>query len=67
MDGKKFWKSKLFWVGLFTTFLGIIPLFNQFVQVVAPDKIVLVDAIGVLVAGIITIVLRIWFTDQPIV
>ena len=66
METKKFWESKIFWIGAIVTLLGIIPLVNQFLGVVAPETIVVADATGVLIAGVATVIMRIWFTDQPI-
>lgn len=66
MDTKKWYQSKLVWLGVLTTLLGIFPLVNVYIHAVAPGAELVVEATGAFLAGIITVVLRIWFTDTGI-
>lgn len=60
------YSSKIVWLGVISTLLGIIPLVNELVRVVAPGAIVTVDAVLALIAGVATVVARIWFTNSNI-
>ena len=67
MDDKiKWYEAKLVWVGIIMTVLGILPLVNVFVQVVAPQAVTVVEAVCALVAGILTVVWRVWSTNTRI-
>jgi hypothetical protein len=65
-DAKKWYQSKVVWLGVLTTLLGVFPLINEYVKVIAPAALITVEASLTLIAGIVTVILRIWFTDQPI-
>ena len=59
---KKWYESKLVWLGVIQTVIGVLGLLATFLEVgdfAAP-------AVGALVIGALTVVLRIWFTDTPI-
>jgi hypothetical protein len=66
MQSKPWYQSKIVWLGILTTLLGVFPLVNEYVKIVAPAAVIVVDATLVLVAGIVTAVIRIWFTDTAI-
>jgi hypothetical protein len=56
------YKSKIVWLGVILTILGILPLVQSLLTqaVIAPADFV---ALG---GGILAVILRIWFTDAPI-
>ena len=56
------YKSKLTWLGVIMTLLGVLPLVQSLLAqtVIAPADFV------ALFGGILTVVLRVWFTDAPI-
>jgi hypothetical protein len=59
---KKWYESKLVWLGVIQTVIGILGLLATFLEVgdfAAP-------AVVALVIGALTVVLRIWFTDTAI-
>jgi hypothetical protein len=62
MDTKKWYLSKLTWVGIIITFQGIVPiaidLLNK-ASVSPADFLVALSGVG-------TVILRIWFTDTTI-
>ena len=62
MQGKPWYTSKLIWLGVVTTLVGSLDLVARLLQQVqvTPSDIVL------LASGILTVVLRVWFTEQPI-
>jgi hypothetical protein len=66
MDTKKWYESKLVWLGIITTVLGCLPLIGVYVQAIAPEVALIVDATIALIAGILTVILRVWFTDTSI-
>jgi hypothetical protein len=60
---KPFYLSKLVWLGIVQTLLGALTVIADFMQsgkAFDPLGIVLI------VSGILTVVLRIWFTNVPI-
>jgi len=67
INTKPWYKSKIVWAGVVVTLLGIFPLVNIFVRAVAPQVVSLTEAIIALVAGILTVIWRIWFTDSQVV
>ena len=59
---KKWYESKLVWLGVIQTLIGILGLVATFLEAgnfTAP-------AVVMLVIGALTVVLRVWFTDVPI-
>jgi hypothetical protein len=66
MNTIKWYQSKLVWLGLLTTLLGVFPLVNEYVKIIAPAALVTVEASLTLVAGIVTVILRVWFTNTQI-
>jgi hypothetical protein len=63
---KKWYESKLVWLGIFTTMLGVLPVVFDFVKGVQPDLASILDSLFVMISGIVAVVIRIWFTDKPI-
>ena len=62
IDGKPWYKSKLVLIGILQTVIGALSLVADLLgksQITAQD-------ITLLSVGILTVILRIWFTDQPI-
>jgi hypothetical protein len=66
MDTKPVLASKIVWLQIVVLLTGIIPLMGTFLKVVLPDEVVIIDASIALVAGILTIVARVWFTDTTL-
>ncbi len=60
---KPFYLSKLVWLGIIQTVLGALAVVSEFLQSGKP-----IDPLGIIliVSGILTAVLRIWFTDTPV-
>jgi antibiotic biosynthesis monooxygenase (ABM) superfamily enzyme len=63
---KPWYQSKLVWTGVLTTILGIAPLVATYVKLISPGAAMIADATVVLVSGIVTVILRVWFTDTAI-
>jgi len=59
---KKWYKSKLVWLGVIVTLQGVIPLV---VDLLSKGAVSPAD-IGVALSGFLTVILRVWFTDAPI-
>ena len=59
---KNFWESKIFWVGILSTLIAIGNLVAEFLQAGSFSA----DSFVLLFVGVLTIVLRIWFTDTAI-
>ena len=59
---KYFWESKIFWVGILSTLIAIGNLVAEFLQAGSFSA----DSFVLLFVGILTIVLRVWFTDTAI-
>jgi len=62
MEGKEFWKSKLFWLGIIQTLIAVLGLIADWLEAGNYTE----PSVIMLVSGILTIVLRIWFTDSPV-
>jgi hypothetical protein len=59
---KKWYQSKMVWLGIITTLIGALGLVSDLLgkPTVSPQDITL------LLSGILGIVLRVWFTTQPV-
>ena len=59
---KKWYQSKMVWLGIITTLIGALSLVSDLLNkpTVSPQDIIL------LLSGILGIVLRVWFTTQPV-
>lgn len=66
MDAKPFYQSKLFWLGLITVIVGAAPLVVELVQTIVPDTQTVTTAVGSFAVGVLTIILRVYFTDTKI-
>ena len=62
MDAKKWYQSKLVWLGIIMTLSGILPLVASLMQQASIAPADFVSLFG----GILTVILRIWFTSAPI-
>jgi uncharacterized membrane-anchored protein len=62
MHMKKWYQSKLVWLGIIMTLSGLLPFVSELVktQPVTPEAVV------AFVGGILTVILRVWFTDTAI-
>lgn len=60
---KSWYQSKLVWLGVIQTLIGSLGLVATYLAdgVYTPEKFVL------LASGILTVILRVWFTDSPVV
>lgn len=63
---KKWYESKMAWLGIITTVLGVLPLIGVYVEAVAPEVAAVAGATIALISGVLTVVLRVWFTDTAI-
>jgi hypothetical protein len=66
METIKWWQSKVTWAGIVTTLLGIVPLVAVFSRLLAPTAETIIDGAATLVAGILVVVWRVWFTNTVI-
>ena len=68
MKTKAFFASRLNWFGLIVTAMGILQLVTPFVKalagVAALDPVAVSEAVVTLLAGILTVVIRTWFTTD---
>ena len=63
---KKWYQSKIFWASVVTILIGIVPLGLEFARTIAPNSVTTIAAVATLVSGALTLVWRVFFTDQPI-
>lgn len=61
-DEKAWYTSKLFWLGVLTTVLGVVPIVTE----LASQTSVTPAAVGTAVTGVVMVIVRIWFTDAPL-
>jgi hypothetical protein len=63
MESKQWYLSKLVWLGVIQTLLGVLAVVSDFLQSGRAF-----DAAGVVLiaTGILTVILRVWFTDTEI-
>lgn len=62
LEFKNFWESKIFWVGMLSSLIAIGNLVAEFLQA----EIFSADSFVLLFVGVMTIVLRVWFTETAI-
>lgn len=62
METKNWFQSKIVWVGVINTVIAMLTLGGEFLQKAEFSPV----AVSVFITGILTVVLRIWFTDTPI-
>jgi hypothetical protein len=60
MQSKPVWQSKLFWLNIVATLAALLEAFKVFSL---PAEYL---AIGASVVAVANIVIRVWFTDQPL-
>jgi hypothetical protein len=63
---KKWYTSKILWAAVVTMLLGIVPLVLDFFKAVPLFSFPMVSAALTLLSGILTLVWRLFFTNQPI-
>lgn len=61
-EPKEWYKSKVFWLGMITTLLGVMPLLDELVKQTALTP----SALITFVTGVLIVIVRVWFTDQPL-
>jgi len=61
-DTKPWYQSKVFWLGVITTLLGVIPIVTE----LASQTSVNPAALGTALTGILVVIVRVWFTDAPV-
>lgn len=61
-DPKAWYTSKVFWLGIITTLLGVIPIVTELASQTAASP----AEIGTALTGVLVVVMRIWFTDAPV-
>lgn len=62
METKKWFESKIVWVGLINTVIAILAIGGEFLQKAEFSPI----AISAFITGVLTVVLRVWFTNTEI-
>ena len=62
MDPKPWYQSKVVWLGVATTLLGVIPVIQEMIA----KSPVNADSVLTALAGAIVVILRVWFTNAPI-
>lgn len=60
---KKWFESRMFWMNLIITLIGIVTLFEDALN---RNPQLTISGIMLLIVGALNIILRIWFTDTPI-
>jgi hypothetical protein len=58
--------SKTVWLNIIMVALGALPLVGAYMKIIVPQTALIVDSTVILIAGILNLVLRIFFTAQPI-
>ena len=61
VDPKAWYTSKVVWLGVITTLLGVIPIATD----LASQTAITPAAIGTALTGVLMVIVRIWFTDTP--
>jgi hypothetical protein len=67
IEGKPWYKSKILWMALLTIALGVIPLLLDLFKVIMPQAVELWTAVLTFVSGALTLIFRVFFTNQPVV
>jgi hypothetical protein len=63
---KKWYQSKILWAAIVTILLGVVPLVLEFIKAVAPSSLTTAAAVFTLISGVLTLIWRVFFTNQPI-
>lgn len=67
MTSKTVIESKTVWFNVVTTLIGILPIIAAAVKAITPETAILIDAVVTMVVGVGNVILRVWFTNTPIV
>lgn len=59
---KPWYASKLTWLGIITSAIGILQVVGEWISANSFQP----EDFTILVVGILTVILRVWFTDTPI-
>lgn len=60
---KKVWyESKLVWLGIIQTLIGMLAVLAEFLRAGDYSPV----AVAILLSGVLTVILRVWFTDSAI-
>jgi len=62
MTAKAWFASKVVWLGIITTLLGVIPIVTE----LASQTAITPAAVGTALTGILIVIVRVWFTDSPV-
>lgn len=62
MEPKNWYESKLVWMSIITTLIGALGVVQEIIAKGPVD----VNAVILIASGILGVVLRVWFTSQPI-
>ena len=64
-EGKMWYNSKLTWLNIVLTLGGVLTIVADYLSK-TPTAAVTVPGIIMVVVGALGVVLRVWFTDQPV-
>ena len=59
MTEKSWYKSKIVWLGVITTLLGVLPLIDELFR----QSPITIPSIITLITGVLIVIVRVWFTD----
>lgn len=62
MTERSWYTSKIVWLGVITTLLGVLPLIDELVKQspITPSSII------ALITGVLIVIVRVWFTDPMV-
>ena len=66
MPQKAWYTSKIVWVGIISTVLAILPILAAYVKLISPQAATVIDATVAMLAGVLTVILRVWFTSSTL-
>ncbi len=66
VTSKKWYASKIFWASFVTILIGLVPLLLEFFRTVMPTSMTTIAAVLALISGVLTMIWRLFFTDQAI-
>lgn len=61
-DAKNWWESKLVWLGVLETVAGVATFLADWLR----NEDFSPASVALLVAGVATVIIRVWFTEKPI-
>jgi len=62
METKKWWESKIVWLGIIETLIGVLQIVQQQIEVGSLNGAGVVN----ILIGALTIIMRVWFTNKVI-